>query len=117
MMAGPCRAQQYLIALMAAGPQFANHWYQHDWGATVCLWEYMSFDRLNIVCKPVYLLSCPLPLQGIAERRPFGRFWHTFFPHGGHIVDQDELDTFTSHTLIGDMHTDVTKDRSSRIRL
>jgi FAD-dependent monooxygenase len=64
---------------------------------------------LNIVCSPFIFYLVHFRSKELAERRPFGRFWHTFFPHGGHIVDQDELDTFTSHTLIGNMHTDVTK--------
>jgi FAD-dependent monooxygenase len=44
----------------------------------------------------------------LAERRPFGRFWHTLFADGGFMIDQDELDTFTSHMVIRDLHADVT---------
>lgn len=45
----------------------------------------------------------------LAELRPFGRFWHTFFPSGAFLIDQDEEDTFTTHLPIRDMNTDVTK--------
>jgi hypothetical protein len=45
----------------------------------------------------------------LAKLRPYGRFWHVFVPSGGFMADQDEEDTFTSHLLIRDMDTDVTK--------
>lgn len=45
----------------------------------------------------------------LARLRPYGRFWHTFFTSGGWIVDQDEIDTFTSNLPIRDLDTDITK--------
>lgn len=44
----------------------------------------------------------------LARLRPYGRFWHTFFTSGGWLVDQDEIDTFTSNLPI-DLNTDITK--------
>jgi len=46
----------------------------------------------------------------LANLRPYGRFWHSFFTNGSFIIDQDEQDTFTSHWFLDDLeNTDVTK--------
>jgi FAD-dependent monooxygenase len=48
--------------------------------------------------------------KALAKLRPFGRFWHTFFPTGGAgLVDQDGEDTFTIHSPVHDMNVDVSK--------
>ncbi|KAK9482716.1 2,4-dichlorophenol 6-monooxygenase [Lipomyces starkeyi] len=58
---------------------------------------------------PVALYLAHFRSKDLAQRRPFGRFWHLFPPFGGFIVDQDEDETFTAHMQLDSIDMDVTK--------
>ncbi|KAK7733711.1 hypothetical protein SLS53_008178 [Cytospora paraplurivora] len=54
----------------------------------------------------IKMLGAPIPVrlflvhfrsQELAEKRPFGRFWHMFSPAHGYVIDQEEGDIFTAH--------------------
>ncbi|KAK9427692.1 FAD binding domain-containing protein [Lipomyces doorenjongii] len=57
---------------------------------------------------PVTMFLVHFRSKELAEKRPFGRFWHAFPTDGAFMVDQDEQDTFTIQLPLAD-ETDPTK--------
>lgn len=62
-----------------------------------------------MISSPVALFMVHFKSRDLAERRPFGRFWHLVPPCEGFIIDQDENDTFTAHMALENLSQDVSK--------
>ncbi|KAK9246522.1 2,4-dichlorophenol 6-monooxygenase [Lipomyces tetrasporus] len=63
--------------------------------------------RIVTSVLPVALYLVHFRSRDLAERRPFGRFWHMLPPFGGFIVDQDENEVFTVHMQLDSVDADV----------
>ncbi|RFU23973.1 hypothetical protein B7463_g12365, partial [Scytalidium lignicola] len=59
-------------------------------------------SKINLTGGPVpsalYLVH--FKSRDLAKLRKQGQFWHIYFTHGGFIISQDEVNTFTAHLLI-----------------